>query len=252
MKNLMMYIAEKGGDGLESVKRNLELQVVNSLDLGWRTEDMLLFTNFPFAVEGVRSIEVVPAKRPPKAHGNAFHKTHCLLMAFDRIAEDEIVWYHDTDAYQLIPIEAPPGSWIFAACLYCVHKRLMIQNGSMFFTGAAKPIWENAYDLLVHHRYRLDELALTDLMSRPEHIGNYVQLDYSYNLGTTDFELRYQFAQKPIKVVHFHVERPEHGVQFFQAENSLGVAPLPERFVRLAHRFGYGAPAAPARRWWSR
>jgi hypothetical protein len=252
MKNLIMYIEEKGGEDPAEVRRNLEFQVVNSLELGWRVEDMVLFTNFPFQVEGVRAIEVELAKRPRKAHVNAFHKTHCLLLAFDRMADDEIVWYHDTDAYQLIPIEPPPGPWIFAACLYCVHERLMIQNGSMFFTKAARAIWERAYDLLLHHEYRLDEFALTDLMSNPEFLGNYLQLDYSYNLGTTDLSLRYQFSQKPIKVVHFHPERPEHSVQFFQARNSLGVSPLPERFVKLAQRFGYGAIPAPRRRWWSR
>lgn len=251
MKNLMMYVAEKGAI-LERVKRNLELQIVNSLELGWRPEDVLLFSNFPLQVEGVRAIEIVPGKRPRTARVNAFHKTHCLILAFDHFGADEVVWYHDTDAYQLVPIEPPPGSWSIATCLYCVHERLVIQAGSMFYTQAAKPIWEAAYDLVANHEYRLDEFALTDLIVKPEFLGQYRQLDYSFNMGDTDFSLRYQFADKPIKVVHFHIERAEHSVKFFQGQNSLGVLPLPDRFVRLARRFGYGDLALPPKRWWSR
>jgi hypothetical protein len=48
--------------------------------------------------------------------------------------------------------------------------------------------------------------------------------------------MRYQLALKPIKAVHFHVERPYHR-EVFLGENPLGVKPLGERFTRLLERW---------------
>src|SRR5215831_17523270 len=74
MKNLMLYVTERGGFGLDGIRRNLDLQVDNGLELGWRPGDLLLYTNFPFSRHGVRAIEVLPGKRPRTARMTSFHK----------------------------------------------------------------------------------------------------------------------------------------------------------------------------------
>jgi hypothetical protein len=113
----------------------------------------------------------------------------------------------------------------------------------MFLWCHSRPLFEAVHDLLVNQRYRKDELALTDLTKQPAFADRFAALDYSYNLGDTDFELRYQLAQKPIKVVHFHPDRPAVLARFLDGRNGLGVSPLTERFVGLLHRHGFGRAA---------
>ena len=108
----------------------------------------------------------------------------------------------------------------------------------MFFTQAAKPVFEAVYDRLLNHGCRKDEFALTDVVGLPEFADFFEVLDYSYNLGTTDFELRYQLAEKPIRVVHFHLGRREHLDVFVRGANSLRVVPVDERFASLLARHG--------------
>jgi hypothetical protein len=243
MKNLTLYVSERGALGLDSVRRNLDLQVDNSLELGWRPADLLLYTNFPFGRHGVRAIEVQPGKRPRTARMTSFYKTEVLLDALDRLDAGETLWYHDADAYQLQPFAGSPAPGKdLAACLYNARKRLLIQGGSMFLTRAARPVFVKVLELLVRDRYRKDEFALTDLTGRPEYLDRFAALDYSYNLGDTDFELRYQLAERPIRVAHFHLERGPHRAKFLDGANSLGVFPLGERFERLLQRHGYLEP----------
>jgi hypothetical protein len=244
LKNLMLYVVENPAAELASVRRNLDLQVANTLELGWDPRDVILYTNFPYAKDGIAAIPVSPPPRPPKARATAYYKTFCIVDALARMVDDELVWYHDVDTYQLIPFVGAPTSRTVAFCLYCTRERLLIQGGSMFFNHVARPLFEQALDLLVNHRYRTDELAITDLISRREHLDRFEVLDYSYNLGHTDFAMRYQLALKPIKAVHFHVERSYHREVFLGA-NPLGVKPLGERFTRLLERWDAQNGGAP-------
>jgi|CXWL01.1.fsa_nt_gi hypothetical protein len=244
MKNLMLYIHEGLPLGLESVRRCLRVQVENSLELGWAASDILLYTNFSFTHQGVEAIRLEPGRRPRTARMTSFHKTHCILEALPGIAAGEAVWYHDVDAFQLLPFGPPPADKDLYASLYCARQRLLIQGGSMFFWRHSRRLFEAVYDQLVHHRCRKDEFALTELTRRPEFEGRFAPLDYSYNLGDTDFELRYQLAQKPIKVVHFHPERGEALAKFLAGRNGLGVSPLTDRFARVLGRHGFGSNLA--------
>ena len=243
MKNLMLYVTERGRFGLDGIRRNLDVQVDNSLELGWRPGDVLVYTNFPYARHGVKAVEVRPGKRPRTARATSFHKTEVLLHALATLEVGEVLWYHDADAYQLQPFAGSPAPGKdLAACLYCTRQRMLIQGGSLFLTRDARPIFEQVHELLVRHRYRKDEFALTDLAGQPDFLDRFAPLDYSYNLGDTDFELRYQLAAKPVKVAHFHLERHDHRAKFLAGANSLGVFPLGERFERLLQRHGYIEP----------
>ena len=253
MKNLMLYVAEEGDTGIARARREMDIQVENSLDLGWLPGEILLYTNFPYSRSGIDAIRVNPPRRPPHARTTAYFKIYCILDALDRALPSERFWYHDLDAYQLVPFEEWPTRRDMAFCLYCTRDRLKAQGGSMFFTGASRPVFDRVFDLLAKHNYRTDELALTDLMGVREFLDRFDVLDYSYNLGDTDFALRYQLALTPIKVVHFHIDRPSHLGKFF-GHSALGVEPLTERFKLLLARHGVtydpGAPRRPRSGWW--
>ena len=109
MKNLTLYVNEGGLSGLERIRRNLDLQVDNSLELGWRPGDLLLYTNFPYFRHGVRAAsEVRAGRRPRTARMTSFYKTKVLLDALARLEVGEVLWYHDADAYQLQPFSGSP------------------------------------------------------------------------------------------------------------------------------------------------
>ncbi|HPC84821.1 MAG TPA: hypothetical protein P5234_16450 [Thermoanaerobaculaceae bacterium] len=241
MRNLMLYIVDDPKTDIERVCKNLRLQVDNSLELGWDAEAIWLYASFPFEHRGVSARQVRPPARPATARATSFYKTWCILQALRELPADECVWYHDVEAYQLVPIPLPPTTRAMAFCLYTARDRMLVQGGSMFFSGAARAVFERVMDRLVHDRVRKDEYALTEMVGRPEFLGWFEVLDYSWNLGDTDFELRYQLAARPIKAVHFHLDRRDHAAKFLDGKNGLGVRPLPERFVRLLARHGFAA-----------
>ncbi|MEM8962482.1 MAG: hypothetical protein AAGD38_13445 [Acidobacteriota bacterium] len=251
MKNLMLYIVddERIPSKDAPVRRMLDLQVANSLALGWSRDDILLYTNFPYRHDDVDAIEVAPPPRPRTARATSFYKTFCILHALERMPHDELIWYHDTDAFQLIPFEAPTDSRVLGFCLYSTRQRLLVQGGSMFFSRAVRPIFEQVWNRLVHDACRKDEFALTDAAGDPELMDRFRVIDYSYNLGTTDFALRYQLAEKPIKVVHFHPERAEHRAVFVDGANSLDLHPLDERFLSLLIEHGFTEAREEKRGW---
>lgn len=242
MKNLIVYVVEDPQADLAAVRKLLELHVDNSLELGWRPQDIVLRTSFPFEARGVRAVEVEAGGRPRTVRVTAFHKIRCLLEVFDFLDHGEVCWYHDLDAYQLEPFDGPPSRRPLSFCLYTQRGRQLIQGGSLFFSSLARAVFTEVYDLLVHHGCRTDEFALTDVAGRPEFFGFFELLDGAFNLGTTDFALRYQLAHPPIRVAHFHLGRPAHRALFLEGGNSLGVYPLPERFIELLARHGYVEP----------
>lgn len=241
----MVYVVEEGREAPAPVRRLLDLQVDNSLDLGWSAAEILLLTSFPYERRGVAAVELAPAARPKTARLTSFHKTRAILRALELVPAGEPIWYHDADAFQLVPITANPSRRILAFCLYTTRERMLVQGGSLFFADAARPLFEEVLDRLVNHGCRKDEFALTDLTRLARFGGWFEALDYSYNLGSTDFELRYQLADKPIKVVHFHLDRPQHRALFLGGRNGLGAAPVDERFRSLMtlHGFDVSYPA---------
>jgi hypothetical protein len=201
----------------------------------------------------VEAVEIVPMPRPRTARVTAFHKIFGILEAERCLGRDEFCWYHDVDAFQLRPIPASPSARPLAHCLYTTRERLLVQGGSLFFSAVARPIFEEVFDCLLNRRCRTDEVALTDATGLPRFTDHFEVIDFSYNLGTTDFELRYQLSKRPIKVVHFHHDSAEHRAVFLHGANSLGAHPLPERFLRLSVEHGLlraeeAAAAAEARR----
>lgn len=243
----MLYIHE-GGPVPPLVVNNLRLQVDNSLELGWAAPELMIFTNFAFSHAGVDAIVIEPKPRPKTARLTSFHKTDCLLQALDRIGDLETLWYHDVDAYQLEPFDAPHFDGALAFCLYTTRERMITQGGSMFIRKRARPIFEAVMHKLTVEQYRKDEFALTDVMSDPRFLGEFHMLDFSYNVGDTDFAMRYQLAKQRPKVVHFHLDRPEHRATFIEGKNAFGARPLGDRFVALLQRHGMlDVPMKPKR-----
>jgi hypothetical protein len=168
------------------------------------------------------------------------------LTALDRVDPGEVIWYHDVVAFQLQPLPKPSQEALLSFCLYSTRERMLVQGGSLFFNRDSRPVFENVLDRLKNHRCRKDEFALTDITGLPEYKDRFRVLDYSYNLGSTDFELRYQLAEKPIKVVHFHLGMAEHRAVFLHGRNTLDARPVDSRFLDLLDETGFDLSEDPS------
>src|SRR5436190_1339321 len=103
MKNLMLFI-HPNGDFLEEQKTSIKIQIDNSLRLGWKVNDIILATNFPYEYNGVKSLLVKSNNYSPFSATVSI--INVIVELFDRklIKKGELYWYHDTDAYQLYKI----------------------------------------------------------------------------------------------------------------------------------------------------
>ena len=103
MKNILIYInpEEKFDKECEIL---VKIQIDNSLELGWKKEDIVLTTNFNYEYNGIKSLII---------DGKYFYKPYPIsnkitgvvgLFEMDIIKEGELYWSHDFDAFQLEPI----------------------------------------------------------------------------------------------------------------------------------------------------
>src|SRR5436190_6968 len=100
MKNLLIYTGpNKKFSEEDSILARI--QIDNSLDLGWRKEDIMLVTDFPFEYNGVKSL-VIKDGLYYDFDKNANKALVALYLIDQKIIEPgELYWCHDFDAYEL-------------------------------------------------------------------------------------------------------------------------------------------------------
>jgi hypothetical protein len=185
----------------------IKIQIDNSLDLGWKKEDIILVTNFEYEYGGVKSTmvsdEVYCDFRPLSTKTLAVNH----LLENGMINKDELYWVHDLDAYQLEVIteeELELGDkdlglndygWSAKWCLGCY-----------FFKEHAKDIFKLLRDTIYEHKLE-DERALVALTRRNTNNINYriKTLNITYGLGMRQISHNYEIANKPLRVIHFHL-----------------------------------------------
>ena len=207
VKNLMTFInpSKEFGKDYESL---VKIQIDNANLLGWKSEDVMLVTNFPYEYGGIKAIEVPDSCY--FAHRKRGSKLTTICYMFDNGLIADECWFHDFDAHQLQPFaEGEPdlegkdaGFTTYGLGDYLVYWN----SGSFFF----KPATRDIFNWMKHVMYRYncnDEQALNILTRRNENNINsrYKMLNCTYNLcrlrNTVD---TYNIAVKPIRVLHFH------------------------------------------------
>lgn len=142
MKNLLIWISpKKMFDGEASIL--VKIQIDNSLDLGWKREDIMLTTNFDFEYNGVKSIVVSDDNFLPDSIWES--KQMAILELFSRgfINPGELYWFHDLDAFQQETItESELGMGKVDMGLTDYGWRIKWNTGSIFFTSKAYDIFK--------------------------------------------------------------------------------------------------------------
>jgi len=249
MKNLMCYTgpARKFDEECEVLTR---IQIDNSLDLGWKKEDILLFTDFEYEYNGVRSI-VVPDDLYcafDKKSNKMLVITHLLLNGI--VDEDQLYWYHDFDAYENSKIEESElGLGDVGLGLTTYGYKPDWNCGCFFFRRSAEDIFALIVQTMFNRRPRprADEKALQRLTDDSWIDENrYRKLNTTYNITMRDVAYSYSRASKPLKVLHFHPYTEDDDYKlpdkllntFMYGRNRMGIPLMSERLIKIFHYHG--------------
>jgi hypothetical protein len=205
MKNLLIYINpdKKFTTEYEILTK---IQVDNSLALGWKPEDIMLVTDFEYEYKRIRAIVV---DNYP-LFDQRITKIPAILELFEKgFIKDDTYWFHDHDAFQLVPfnlkLEKDAGFTDHGAYSKTWNA------GSFFFKKTANDIfqWINEY---MNKKHCTEQDALTYMWQG--NINNindrYQLLNTTYNIGIYKIDDNIKSAEKPIKIAHFHPHKPRH------------------------------------------
>lgn len=219
MKNLLIYINPYNNFFHDTWKNEneslIKVQIDNSLELGWKKEDILLITNFDYTYNNIKSLIIDKNNYCPFSSGTPT-KINALLSLFEQgIIKNDLYWFHDIDAFQLEKItesELKLGDFDLGLTNYGpttmnLKRGERPSTGSIFFKKSSKDIFEwikiKVYQYQCNEEVALLELTKIKKYNLKERIK---RLNISYNFATRkrDISLCYDVAIKPLKVIHFH------------------------------------------------
>lgn len=260
MKNLLIYINPRKDFG-EEEKVTVKIQIDNCLDLGWKREDIMLVTNFPYEYNGVRSLVV----------GDAYYcafeplstKVYALPKLFERglFKEGEIYWVHDLDAFQNEVITASEVESVMGEMGLTDRGRTPKWNmGSIFFKSSSRDIFNWIRDIVC--TYKIDEESAAWILTghdnvfedaEPHLVKGYTEnnipgikninerikkINISYNFRMWNVRSCYAMAVQPIRVVHFHPLGEQELDFFMYGKNKINTILMPERLIKIFNQHG--------------
>lgn len=202
------------------------IQIDNSLQLGWNTEDILLVTNFGFEYGGVKAIEV---NSYSVFDQNRSTKIPAINELFRRnlIKDGTVYWFHDHDAFQLMPFDVE----LDKDAAFTVYRQPQIWNaGSFFFKKNAEDIFLKIWELM-NLRSTNEQDALTYMWQSSDKINDrYELMNITYNMGLSNLKDNFKEAELPIKVAHFHPHKKRHLDMYRDY--------IPERLTTIFQNYG--------------
>jgi hypothetical protein len=235
MKNLMIYINPRK-DFDDETRVLAKIQIDNILSLGWKKDNVILVTNFPYKYCGIKASIV--GDDCYLGRSTKF-KTVRHIFELGMLDKDEVYWIHDFDGYQLEPItetELELGTADMGLTDYGRMPRWSM--GSIFFKESAKDIYGWINDEACKRDIN-EEWALLSLTGSNTHNVNarIKKLNITYNFQRFNLLSCYRLATKPIKNVHFH-PTPDKIDIFMHGKNKLNKILLPERLIKIFNRYG--------------
>lgn len=234
MKNLMIYINPKKEFNKEH-KLLAKIQIDNSLDLDWDKKDIILITNFKYEYRQIKALVVPDLNYCDFRPLSTKTVTVDFMLKNNLIANNEIYWVHDFDAYQDAPLTEKILNKSVAFSDYGYSSKPSL--GSYFFTSKAKKF----FSLLKKTIYLLrqeDERALNYLIKNEK--LDYQKINISYNFGMRKVEENYKRATKPLKVLHFHLwgkDLPTLNI-FMHGNNKLKSPLMSRRLIKIFNKYG--------------
>lgn len=231
MKNLMVYTNPQKKFNEENATL-VKIHIDNSYDLGWKKEDLVIMTNFPFEYNGIKTTVVDDVWCDFDMVSNKIPVISNML----KYTIGEYFWYHDFDCYQAEKIDLEithdlgltDYGWSPKWCL-----------GSFFFRDTARDVIRKLNDNIFTEGLG-DERSLMKMDIE----GRYERLNITYNFGQRRIPENYEKADKPLKALHFHPyyqdkRMPEKNIDaFMYGKNEMGVPLMPQRLIDIFQQHG--------------
>jgi hypothetical protein len=261
MKNLMLFV-HPSKDFLPEYKIAIKIQIENSLSLGWKKEDIILATNFPYEYNGVKSILVSDDNYCD--FNVTVTKFNVIVELFDRnlIEKNELYWYHDEDVFEFYKItesELDLGKADIALANKGIKSKL--DSGIIYFKYSAGDIFrwvkEIAYKYRENEEYALMALYTNNLLwiTETESIARekivplnfpgtkdisqrLKELNQRYNFGVDNLNQIYNVAKKPIKIAHFPFGSDFLVDSVMYGKNAVKKVLMPKRLIKIFHKHG--------------
>ena len=210
MKNVVIFqdwIREKtyGHDWNErELFAYFRAQIDNSIRCGWDVKDIVICTNLDFSYKGVTIIQLDDICQ----YNKYFNKQYGIAEILRRELITEPFWFHDFDDWQLNAFEFPDFIGDIGVCKYIDDSQW--NTGSVFIKPGSVNIWELIVEFMKTNDSHSELLQVGD-----ENIFNFIYHQYpeiqhrfsllnnQYNLGCTQFDLRYDAANLPIYIGAF-------------------------------------------------
>jgi len=216
MKNLLIYINPKKkfiSEGWnDEPKKLIKIQIDNSLEMGWKPENIMLVTNFYYEYRGIKSI-IIGDENYCSFSESTPSKINAIITLFEKnLIEDDIYWYHDFDAFQLEPIDRNFNKIKISLTNYGITNINKGHNsrwstGSIFFGNKTKDVFEWV-KTAVYKYQKNEEVALLALTRHNKHkiLDRIDKINITYNFATRRRNVgeQYKITDLPIKVIHFH------------------------------------------------
>jgi len=179
-------------------------QIDNSIRLGWKPEDIIIGTNLDFSYKEVTVIKLNDICQ----YNKYFNKQYGIAELLSNNLITDNFWFHDFDDWQLVPFTFPEFKGDIGVCKYINNSQW--NTGSIFVKLSSKDIWELIVAFMKENDGHPELLQTGD-----ENIFNFIyknyleiqsrftQLNNTYNVGVTQFKMRLDTAELPIKIGAF-------------------------------------------------
>jgi hypothetical protein len=237
MKNLLIYLSPNKCFSKEC-ETLAKIQIENSIELGWKKEDILLVTNFDYKYMGVKS-EVVEddnycALRPRSI--NSIIIPHLIEKGI--IKDSFIYWVHDFDVYQMNYFsEDILGLEEFDVGLTDYGWKENWCMGSFFVKKGCKEIFIELKKIV--EKNIEDEKAMMQITSKSWVMNRCKRMNITYDFGMRNIVSNYGKAEKPLKVLHFHpYYRWVKTLDIFMyGKNELQMPLMDKRLIKLFNKY---------------
>jgi hypothetical protein len=171
----------------------LKAQVENSIQVGWKAEDMIVVTNFDYEFMGVKAYNTILNKTCLTGS-----KMFGLQWAFDNGLIPDVVWASDLDAWQSVSFKEPK----FKDVGITTYSTTKFNGGSVFWRKSAKDIIDHVVTVIAAGENK-EEPTLNKLL-KSDYKDRTTVVDTSFNVGCSGFIPRLYRAVKPIRVCHLN------------------------------------------------
>ena len=230
MKNFMVAnLSEKNRRyDHEKMTTLINAQIENSIELGWKIEDIILVTNFDYYFMGVSS-------QKAKLNDYCFtgSKMFALKWLFSNGNSPEVVWSHDLDAWQNHEFDCPEFKDVGAT----FYSRPKFNGGSIFWKKTSKDIIDEIINRIAKDSKQKEEPIINMVFKSKEFKDRITVIDNTFNVGCSGFVKRYERSEKPIRVLHFHPTNRIAWETHALDRNEIGEVALSERLESLLRKY---------------